>query len=337
MDEIDYSEAYIRIDADDDGVAELRKIITAGDKIPEGEEWNEVIDSIPITGGVIKRMPHTHIGESINDEIDDLSEVKTVLNRQMLDNIYATNNQQWIINERVNQTDFLESLPGGVKRVSGELPVTGCYEAVQTTPILAQVLPALDHVDKSVSNRTGVNNLNTDVDPDILKETTEGALTQGVKNASGKMENYIRMFGETLVKPMSQQVHGIIRKHQDVERITRLRGKFVKVNPREWKERTDMRLRVGLGTGTDDEKRRELGFLAQQQEMLKPLGLVGPKQAYNMFTEMAETVGKDKERKSTRLNSSHQIISYAAFCLKTKRKGVTDDQGSTECETATQP
>src|SRR5207244_6261693 len=32
-----------------------------------------------------------------------------------------------------------------------------------------------------------------------------------------------------------------------------------------------------------------------------------------------------EDRKSTRLNSSHQIISYAVFCLKKKNKEVTDD------------
>src|SRR5947208_13644276 len=30
-------------------------------------------------------------------------------------------------------------------------------------------------------------------------------------------------------------------------------------------------------------------------------------------------VGADEDRKSTRLNSSHQIISYAVFCLKKKK------------------
>src|SRR5260364_248290 len=30
--------------------------------------------------------------------------------------------------------------------------------------------------------------------------------------------------------------------------------------------------------------------------------------------------GRAEDRKSTRLNSSHQIISYAAFCLKKKKK-----------------
>src|SRR5438552_9316494 len=32
----------------------------------------------------------------------------------------------------------------------------------------------------------------------------------------------------------------------------------------------------------------------------------------------------DQDRKSTRLNSSHQIISYAVFCLKKKKKKKLD-------------
>src|SRR5207244_6142836 len=35
------------------------------------------------------------------------------------------------------------------------------------------------------------------------------------------------------------------------------------------------------------------------------------------------------DRKSTRLNSSHQIISYAVFCLKKKKTSVKDTWGST--------
>src|SRR5947208_7635308 len=36
------------------------------------------------------------------------------------------------------------------------------------------------------------------------------------------------------------------------------------------------------------------------------------------FVEPVELFGADEDRKSTRLNSSHQIISYAVFCLKKK-------------------
>src|SRR5207244_12841591 len=35
---------------------------------------------------------------------------------------------------------------------------------------------------------------------------------------------------------------------------------------------------------------------------------------------LAGNFGVEKDRKSTRLNSSHQIISYAVFCLKKKNR-----------------
>src|SRR5256885_16373761 len=34
--------------------------------------------------------------------------------------------------------------------------------------------------------------------------------------------------------------------------------------------------------------------------------------------------GEDRDRKSTRLNSSHLVISYAVFCLKKKKKNSTE-------------
>src|SRR5258708_31589698 len=45
------------------------------------------------------------------------------------------------------------------------------------------------------------------------------------------------------------------------------------------------------------------------------IDLVGP-------DELPEVA--DLDRKSTRLNSSHQIISYAVFCLKKKKTGLND-------------
>src|SRR5258708_2599756 len=42
--------------------------------------------------------------------------------------------------------------------------------------------------------------------------------------------------------------------------------------------------------------------------------------ATKVRNKMGEGAGMNGDRKSTRLNSSHQIISYAVFCLKKKKK-----------------
>src|SRR5215467_15732167 len=41
------------------------------------------------------------------------------------------------------------------------------------------------------------------------------------------------------------------------------------------------------------------------------------------MTEHSSTGGSSLDRKSTRLNSSHLVISYAVFCLKKKKKKYT--------------
>src|SRR5258708_27843846 len=42
--------------------------------------------------------------------------------------------------------------------------------------------------------------------------------------------------------------------------------------------------------------------------------------ARSPIAEIDRRLPRDRDRKSTRLNSSHQIISYAVFCLKKKKR-----------------
>src|SRR3989454_4575105 len=42
--------------------------------------------------------------------------------------------------------------------------------------------------------------------------------------------------------------------------------------------------------------------------------------AQRLLTEARRPIGCEIDRKSTRLNSSHLVISYAVFCLKKKKK-----------------
>lgn len=298
MDEIEYCEAYVRVDFDGDGIAELRKVVTVGNKIPPGKQWNEPIPAVAITGFVAKRVPHRHVGESLDDELADLAEIKTTLTRQMLDNIYLTNNNQWLVNERVNLKDFMTSLPGGVKRVKGDMPVSGAAEAVEATPIIGQILTVVDYFDRVKEGRTGLTKASTGMDPDVLKESTKGAFMENLNRASQKIEMITRLIAETGVKELVMQVHGLLCRHQDKPRMVRLRGSWTNVNPQEWRERTDLTVRVGLGTGNEEQKREKLMLVAQlQQQLGGAFGLVGPAQAFSLFEDLAKTMGFDMPEK----------------------------------------
>src|SRR2546426_3283516 len=55
-------------------------------------------------------------------------------------------------------------------------------------------------------------------------------------------------------------------------------------------------------------------------------GLLGPpkRSPTSSFTPLPTVI---RDRKSTRLNSSHLVISYAVFCLKKKKKKTTKQRG----------
>src|SRR5258708_14645222 len=65
-----------------------------------------------------------------------------------------------------------------------------------------------------------------------------------------------------------------------------------------------------------------MGRIGQIQDKLQSAKIIEdmdiPKDTVAIGTTMTLEDADEEDRKSTRLNSSHQIISYAVFCLKKK-------------------
>src|SRR5438034_8762439 len=57
---------------------------------------------------------------------------------------------------------------------------------------------------------------------------------------------------------------------------------------------------------------------------------------YGRDAVLRKLVANARDRKSTRLNSSHTVISYAVFCLKKKNKEKTQSSGKHEQSNAPQ-
>lgn len=295
MEDVEYKETYIRIDADDDGIAELRCIKVVGGKIPEGDSWNYEIDSIPMSYLTPNRLPHRHVGLSIYDELKDLAEIKTALMRGTLDNTYQLINSEWLLNERANLSDFLQSRPNGVKRIMGKEPIGDAATQVIKQPIIQHVIPVLDYMDSLKESRTGVGRNVMGLDADTLKKTTEGAARQALQQANQKIEMIARVFAETGVKDLALAVHALLIKHQDKPKVVQLRNNWVQINPQEWKKRTDMTVSVGLGSGSQEEVRNNIMALGQIQERAAAAGIVLPKNVYNLATKAAKAFGFKQE------------------------------------------
>jgi hypothetical protein len=277
---------FIRVDYDGDGIAELRRVMVGGDKILDNDEVEEVSYSYcsPI------RMPHRHVGISYYDLLYDLQVIKTTLFRQALDNIYISNNQRVAVNwKQVNVQDLLTSRPGGIIRVDGPV-ADNIMPFVQPSNLMQQILPAMEYCDLQREMRTGIGKDTMGVDADALQDVTKGGQLAAMSAAAMKVELVARLLAEG-VKEVFTKIHKLLMRHQDKPMTLRLTDRWVDVNPGDWRERTQVSVNVGLGSGNREEARANLMMLAQMQEKVASFGLVGPKQAYETFKVGSHLLG----------------------------------------------
>lgn len=101
----------MRVDTNDDGIAEYRRVVKAGTYVHENEET----DDHPFALGTPILMPYKVIGLGFYDLVEDLMRIKTALMRQILDNVYLSNSPMRAVQSgQVKLDDLLQARPGGV-------------------------------------------------------------------------------------------------------------------------------------------------------------------------------------------------------------------------------
>lgn len=270
MQNVEVYECYIRIDEDDDGIAELRRIVYCGSEILEDEE----IDEIPFHSICPIPIPHKFFGQSLADRTMDIQLIKSTVTRQMLDNLYLTNNARvGVVDGQVNLDDMLNATPGGIIRVKSPTAII----PMQVPSVTAQAFPMLEYMDSVQAKRTGVNDAQQGLDPDVLSNVTAAAVAAMVKSNSGKLELIARIFAETGVKSLFRGILHLLGKYQDKEKIVRMRGKYVAFDPRTWANEYDVSVNVGLGSGDRDQKLTMLQMiLSKQEQILQQFGPANP-------------------------------------------------------------
>ena len=93
--EVAVFDSVILMDADGDGIAERRRVLSIGDSGSHVLE-NEVTDHIPFAVISPINMPHRLVGRSIFDLTKDVQQIKSVLMRQYLDATYLTVNPRTV-------------------------------------------------------------------------------------------------------------------------------------------------------------------------------------------------------------------------------------------------
>jgi hypothetical protein len=285
-----YREAYIKVDFDGDGIAERRMVCMVGKTILS----NEACDGVPFAAITPYVMPHRHIGRALADYVKDIQVIKSVILRNVLDNFYASNNSRTAVSDKVNLDDLLTTRPAGVVRVDG-VPAEHIMQ-MQINAIGPAAFPLMEYLDSNKENRTGITRYNQGMDANTLNKTASG-IQQIMSAAQAKQELIARTLAETGVKQLFQLVHKLIRQHGNKQEVVRLRNKWVPIDPRQWKNRTDMTVSVGLGTGNKQEMLVQIMQILGVQQQALAIGVCTPQNIYEACVELTKNAGfKDGDK-----------------------------------------
>lgn len=286
--EVWVDEAYVRCDWNGDGIAEIRKIWKAGDKII----LNEEVDNIPFTSICPLPMPHKFYGFSLADIVMDLQLIKSTLWRNILDNIYHLNNGRFeCLDGKVNMDDMLTNRPAGVVRVKE----MGAVRRLDAPDIGKAPYEMLNYIDSVRDGRTGITKFNQGLDANVLQQSTATAFMQQMQSSQARIELIARMFAETGIKDAFLMIYELLQKHSDKAKVVRLKNEWVEVDPASWRHKADFSVRVGLGNGNREQNMVHLQTLAQMQEKIVAAGgmglLVTPKNIFNTLKEIGMNMG----------------------------------------------
>ena len=288
-------ESYVKYDYDEDGIAELRKIVSAG------SDGNHILsnmpcDNVPFVTITPIPMPHRFYGRSIAELVEDVQLMKSTVMRQLLDNMYLTNNNRVaVMDGMVNMDDLLTTRPGGIVRT--KQPPNQVMQPLQAQPISQQAFPLLSYLDSVREGRTGVSKEAQGLSPDTLNAKTATGVNALMQQTQMRSELIARVFAETGVKTLFKKIFELMVKYQDKEKIIMMSNQYIPVRPTEWKDRFNISIVVGLGTGSKEQQTIMLNSILERQLQAfqlqggKEMPMVNLKNMYNTLTKMVENAG----------------------------------------------
>lgn len=265
-------EAYIKIDVDGDGIAEMRKVTVAGPgyTVLSNEAWEGPRPFATITPII---MPHRFWGLCPTDQSKGMQLIKTTMFRQLLDNYYLSNNQREEVDaSRIEDPDELLSVaPGRKIRVK---PGNGpAINPILVPNIGSQIIEGLNYLDSVDEANTGVSERTQGLDSDTLDETATKS-RQMMSAAMGKQELMARTMAETGLKTAFRLILKLVCMYQKQPRSVKLSDGWKNIDASGWDDDMELKVSVGLGMGDREQQLFSAGMVGKAQQMLLPLGVI---------------------------------------------------------------
>lgn len=291
MTEVYYVEAWVRMDYDGDGIAELRHICAAGASLKI--LVNEYANHCRIASMTPYITAHSLQGESVAEQIIDIQDIKTKLLRSMLDNYGRSVNPDTIaLQGQVNMSDLQNPETGRVVRVRQ----LGAVQ-YQSEPYHGdKVMPLLSMMDAMGQKRTGMNETSQGLNADKLQSTSSLAIDAATQASTARIEMIVRTMCETGLKDFFRLMLMETKEHVNQETYMEVNGAWRTFDPRTWNDRFTVKTKVAIGAGTQQQQLQSMAQInAKQVEAMQLLGpenqLVNLQNIHESLAEMTRLAG----------------------------------------------
>jgi hypothetical protein len=279
-------EEYDYIDIDGDGIVELVRAYRVDDVLLSVEPWPEQ----PFVAWCPYPRAHRLIGKGLAEKVMPDQRVESVITRQMLDGLYASNApRRWLPEESIGETtidDLLNVRPNAIIRGRGLTAPANLSENFD----LSKSLTVLQRFSDRRQNRTGLTDLGRGMDKNAMNDTATG---QAQLMAAGEKQiRYVaRNFGEAMAE-MFMKLMRLVRAHGEQMTI-KIGKKYQPINPQAWPEEMDFSIRVGLGTNGKDKRIAYRMQVLELQAQAKAMGsdLVSDENLFNSMDGLIRDMG----------------------------------------------
>jgi len=265
-------ESYYNIDLDDDGIAEMRRVMTAGgsqgtDELLDQEPWDEQ----PFCLGVPFLGIYSWDGVSYFDKLKMIQDGKTDLMRE-LQNATRRNVRQriGIIEGDADPDDALTSVLGGLVRCKTPNAMFALPD-VQVPQVAYSFIELLDEMRKDKGGGA--------VDSAAQAQALAGDTAHGLERMMSAAEQITAMVAknlcETLIKDIYRKMHKLLRQYRQDQMMLPGSAGWTATQPSQWPERQDMVVSMGMSVGERGRRTAALAGIKQDHAQDQQTGQAG--------------------------------------------------------------
>jgi hypothetical protein len=276
------AECYIKLDQDNDGIPEWRRVFMIGQSVMEDDK----VDDHPFVAFCPEPMPHVFFGDCPADRAIAPQRLRTSLIRALLDNVYlSVNKRMGVIEGQVNLDDLLNSRPMGIVRMKSR----DALMPLEQNGLDPSAWAMVDWAEQWREQRTGFTRYSQGLSPDSLNPTATGVdiITE---KADQRMELIARHAGHSVEQLYMKMLKCVCRYSNKADEVE-LMGQWIAIDPREWVDGYHIHVNVGLGTGNRQKEAQVMQAALQIQAPMVGAGIVPHQAAILAARKFLESAG----------------------------------------------